>query len=219
MQTSVEVHVVQGEREMAADNISLGRFHLVGIPPAPRGVPQIEVTFDIDANGIVNVRAKDLGTGKEQAITITATSNLSKEDIDRAVKEAEKHSDEDQRKREMVETRNKAEQTAYQYRKILEETKDKLPAEKVSQVEKAIDALEEAVAKDDYELMKTRLDELNKIFSEVSQEMYSQVAQEQARQAGPEVGGPAGEPASAGEGGGSGADAVDADYTILEDEE
>ena len=216
MQTSVEVHVVQGERGMAADNISLGRFHLVGIPPAPRGIPQIEVTFDIDANGIVNVSAKDLGTGKEQKITITATSNLSKEEIEQKVKDSERFAEEDKRKRDRAETRNKAEQTAYQYRKILDEVRDKISSDKATMVEKAIEELEEAVANDDYELMKTRLDALNKVFSEVSQEMYAHVAQEQAqRPEGPEAGGKA-------HGGGKatgGADAVDADYTILEDEE
>ncbi len=223
MQTAVEVHVVQGERDMATDNISLGRFHLVGIPPAPRGVPQIEVAFDIDANGIVNVSAKDLGTGKQQTITITATSNLSEDDIDKAVKESERYAEEDQRKRDVAETRNKAEQTAYQYRKILEEVKDKISEDKASKVEKAIEELEEAVAKDDYELMKSRLDELNKVFSEVSQEMYAHIAQEQAQQAGgPEVGatgGGSGTGTGGGGGGSAAGDAVDADYTILEDEE
>ncbi len=216
MQTSVEIHVVQGERDMAVDDISLGRFHLVGIPPAPRGIPQIEVKFDIDASGIVNVTAKDLGTGKEQKITITATSNLSKEEIQQKVKDAEQYAEEDQRKRDVAETRNKAEQTAYQYRSILDEMKDKISADKAATVEKAIEEVEDAVAKDDYELMKTKLDDLNKVFSEVSQEMYAHIAQEQAQQAsGPDAGGDG----AASEGEGSGADAVDADYTILEDEE
>ncbi|UCC93742.1 MAG: Hsp70 family protein, partial [Thermoplasmata archaeon] len=219
MQTSVEVHVVQGERDMAGDNISLGRFHLVGIPPAPRGIPQIEVKFDIDANGIVNVSAKDLGTGKEQAITITATSNLSEDDIDRAVKDAESHAEEDQRKRDMAETRNEAEQTAYSFKKTLDELRDKVPEEKAAEIDQAIADLEDAVAKDDYELMKTKLAELKEKFSKVSEEMYAHVAQQQAQQAGgPEVGGPAGEGDPGAGGGGSGEDAVDADYTILEDE-
>jgi molecular chaperone DnaK len=218
MQTSVEVHVVQGEREMAADDISLGRFHLVGIPPAPRGIPQIEVKFDIDANGIVNVSAKDLGTGKEQAITITATSNLSEEDIDRAVKDAEAHAEEDQRKKERAEVRNEAEQTAYSFKKTLDDLRDKVPEDKAKEIDEAIAALEDAVAKDDYELMKTKLAELKEKFSKVSEEMYANVAQQQAQQAGgPEVGGPA-EGAAASSGGGSSEDAVDADYTILDDE-
>jgi molecular chaperone DnaK len=205
---------------MAPDNISLGRFHLVGIPPAPRGVPQIEVSFDIDANGIVNVTAKDLGTGKEQAITITATSNLSKEDIDRAVKDAESHAEDDARKKDVAETRNQAEQTVFQYRKILDEVKDKIGPEKVANVEAAIKELEDAVAKDDYELIKTKLDELNKVFSEVSQEMYAHIAQEQAQQSGgPEVGANGGAPAQDPGGSSNAADAVDADYTILDEEE
>ena len=217
MQTSVEIHVVQGEREMANDNISLGRFHLVGIPPAPRGIPQVEVAFDIDASGIVNVSAKDLGTGKEQKITITATSNLSKDEIQQKVKDAEQYAEEDKRKLDVAETRNKAEQTSYQYRKILDEMRDKIPADKVSDVEKALEALDEAVVKDDYELMKTKLDELNSVFSQVSQDMYANIAQEQAQQAtGPGAG-------AAGVGGdesqgGADHDAVDADYTILEEE-
>jgi molecular chaperone DnaK len=248
-QTSVEIHIVQGEREMAGDDISLGRFHLVGIPPAPRGVPQIEVTFDIDANGIVNVSAKDLGTGKEQKITITATSNLSKDEVQAKVKDGERYAEEDRRKRERAEMRNKSEQTVYQYRKILADLTGKVTQEKQDRVRASLDALQEAVEKDDYELMKTRLDEANKVFSEVSQEMYANVAQEQSRQqagagagagpygpGGPGPGGPGpGGPGPGGEGGGGsgggggageprrkpkggGGDAVDADYTILDDE-
>jgi molecular chaperone DnaK len=214
MQTSVEVHVVQGEREMAGDNISLGRFHLVGIPPAPRGIPQIEVTFDIDANGIVNVKAKDLGTGKETGITITATSNLSEEDIDQAVKDAESHAEEDQRRKEKVETRNEAEQVVYSFRKTLDEVRDKVPAEKAEEVDQAITDLEDAVNKDDYELIKAKMEDLKQKFSKVSEEMYANVAQQQAQQAGSDADG-----AEAGSGGsGAAADAVDADYTILEDE-
>ena len=219
MQTSVEVHVVQGERDMASDNISLGRFHLMGIPPAPRGIPQIEVKFDIDANGIVNVSAKDLGTGKEQTITITATSNLSEVDIDKAVKDAEGHAEEDKRKRDMAETRNEAEQTAYSFKKTLDDLRDKVPEEKAAEIDQAIADLEEAVAKDDYELMKTKLSELKEKFSKVSEEMYAHVAQQQAQQAGGPGVGESADGADAGPGGGGSAeDAVDADYTILEDE-
>jgi len=218
MQTSVEVHVVQGERDMARDNISLGRFHLMGIPPAPRGIPQIEVKFDIDANGIVNVSAKDLGTGKEQTITITATSNLSDEDIEKAVKDAESNAEEDQRKRDMAETHNEAEQTAYSYKKTLDELRDKVPEEKAKEIDQAIADLEDAVAKEDYELMKAKLTDLKEKFSKVSEEMYAHVAQQQAQQAGgPQAGGPEGG-ADGGSGGGPAEDAVDADYTILEDE-
>jgi molecular chaperone DnaK len=226
-QTSVEIHVVQGERDMAADDISLGRFHLVGIPPAPRGVPQIEVTYDIDANGIVNVSAKDMGTGKEQKITITATSNLSKDEVQLKVKDAENYADEDRRKRERAELRNKAEQTVYQYRKILADLTGKAPQEKLDKVRGVLDSLQEAVEKDDHERMKSLMDEANKVFSEVSQEMYAHVAQEQARQqqgapgadAGPEMGGGGGgEAEDAGKRKARAGDAVDADYTILDDE-
>ena len=127
-QTSVEVHVLQGERPMARDNRTLGKFHLVGIPPAPRGVPQIEVTFDIDANGIVNVSAKDLGTGKEQKITITASSGLSKDEVERMMKDAESHADEDKKRREEIETRNRADQAVYGAERMLKDTGDKLTA-------------------------------------------------------------------------------------------
>ena len=127
-QTSVEVHVLQGERPLARDNRTLGRFHLVGIPPAPRGVPQIEVTFDIDANGIVNVSAKDLGTGKEQKITITASSGLSKDEVDRMMKDAESHADEDKKRREEIETRNRADQAVYAAERFLKDMGDKLSA-------------------------------------------------------------------------------------------
>ncbi len=127
-QTSVEVHVLQGERPLARDNRTLGRFHLVGLPPAPRGVPQIEVTFDIDANGIVNVSAKDLGTGKEQKITITASSGLSKDEVDRMMKEAESHADEDRKRREEIETRNRADQAVYAAERMLKDMGDKLSA-------------------------------------------------------------------------------------------
>ena len=125
-QTSVEVHVLQGERPLARDNRTLGRFHLVGLPPAPRGVPQIEVTFDIDANGIVNVQAKDLGTGKEQKITITASSGLSKDEVERMMREAESHADEDKKRREEIETRNRADQAVYGAERMLKDTGDKL---------------------------------------------------------------------------------------------
>ena len=237
-QTSVEIHVVQGERDMATDDISLGRFHLVGIPPAPRGVPQVEVTFDIDANGIVNVSAKDLGTGKEQKITITATSNLSKDEVELKVKDAERFAEEDRRKREQAELHNKSEQTVYQYRKILADLTGKIPQDKQDRVRQTLDSLEEAVTKNDYAAMKSRMDEANRAFSEVSQEMYAHIAQEQARQQGgaggqatgpgPGAGAPPGHGAPPdGEGGGAtrrrkpgaGGDAVDADYTILDDKD
>jgi len=143
-QTSVEVHVLQGERPLARDNRTLGRFHLVGLPPAPRGVPQIEVTFDIDANGIVNVQAKDLGTGKEQKITITASSGLSKDEVERMMREAESHSDEDKKRREEIETRNRADQAVYGAERMIKDTGDKLaPADKTA-IESAMEAVKKA---------------------------------------------------------------------------
>src|SRR5205814_1778598 len=143
-QTSVEVHVLQGERPLARDNRTLGRFHLIGLPPAPRGVPQVEVTFDIDANGIVNVSAKDLGTGKEQKITITATSGLGKDEVDRMMKEAEAHAEEDRKRREEIEARNKADQAVYGAERLIKDTGDKLSAADRQAIETAIEALKKA---------------------------------------------------------------------------
>ena len=145
-QTSVEVHVLQGERPLARDNRTLGRFHLVGLPPAPRGVPQIEVAFDIDANGIVNVSAKDMATGKEQKITISGSSGLSKEDVDRMVKEAQSHASEDQARRELIDARNQADSLAYQVEKTLNDNREKLPAGEVSTIESAIAGREDGRA-------------------------------------------------------------------------
>ena len=144
-QTSVEVHVLQGERPLARDNRTLGRFQLVGIPPAPRGVPQIEVTFDIDANGMVNVSAKDLGTGKEQKITITASSGLSKDEVDRMMKDAESHAEDDKKRKEEIETRNRADQAVYGAEKMLQDMGDKLAATDKAAVEAAIEALKSAI--------------------------------------------------------------------------
>ena len=175
-QTSVEVHVLQGEREMAAYNKSLGRFHLDGIAPARRGVPQIEVTFDIDANGIVNVSAKDKGTGKEQHITITASSNLSKEDIEKAVREAEQYAAEDAKRKEEAETRNNADQMVYQSEKTLSEMGDKIdPADK-EKIEKAVAAVKDAINSNDINRMKTTTEELTKAFYAVSEKIYSNQA-------------------------------------------
>ena len=144
-QTSVEVHVLQGEREFAKDNKTLGRFHLDGIMPAPRGVPQIEVTFDIDANGIVHVSAKDLATNKEQSISITASTNMSKEDIERAIKEAERYAEEDKKRREETEIRNGADQMVYQSEKLLKDNGDKFTEDEKKQISEKIDALREAL--------------------------------------------------------------------------
>ncbi len=175
-QTSVEVNVLQGEREMAAYNKSLGRFHLDGIAPARRGVPQIEVTFDIDANGIVNVSAKDLGTGKEQHITITASTNLSKDEIDKAVKEAEQYAAEDAKRKEEIDARNAGDQMAYQTEKTLEEMGDKLdPADK-SEVEAKLANLKTALAGSDTGLIKTATEQLTQAFYKVSEKLYQQAA-------------------------------------------
>ncbi|HHX72637.1 MAG TPA: molecular chaperone DnaK [Clostridiales bacterium] len=171
-QTSVEVHVLQGEREMARDNKTLGRFHLDGIPPAPRGVPQIEVTFDIDANGIVNVSAKDLGTGKEQKITITSSTSMTKEEIEQAIKEAELHAEEDKKRREEVETRNNAEQLVYQSEKTLEEVGDKLPEEDKTPVKEQVEKLKETLKGDDIDAIKADSEELTKRFYALSEKLY-----------------------------------------------
>jgi molecular chaperone DnaK len=175
-QTSVEVHVLQGEREMARDNRTLGRFHLVGIPSAPRGVPQIEVTFDIDANGIVNVSAKDLGTGREQKITITHSSGLSKDDIDKMVREASSHADEDKKKKEEVEAKNKADNLVYSTEKLLEENKDKIPPDEASQVQSAVDDLKKAVTEGGTEGIQRATDALLKASHKIADRMYQQAS-------------------------------------------
>jgi molecular chaperone DnaK len=173
-QTSVEVHVLQGEREMAQYNKTLGRFNLTGIAPAPRGVPQIEVTFDIDANGIVKVSAKDLGTGNEQKITITASSNLSDEDIDRAVKEAEKYAEEDKKRKEEVEVKNNAESMVYQSEKTLGEIGDKIDAADKDAVQAEIDNVKKSLEGGDTEAIKAATEALSQKFYAVSEKLYSQ---------------------------------------------
>jgi molecular chaperone DnaK len=172
-QTSVEVHVLQGERELARDNRTLGRFHLDGIAPAPRGMPQIEVTFDIDANGILNVKAQDKGTGREQSVTITASSTLSKEEVERLVKEAEANSAEDRRKREEVETRNQADQMVYQAEKVIKENESKIPAELKTEVEAKLGAVREAAKGSDTDSLKKAMDELNESLQKIGQHIYS----------------------------------------------
>jgi molecular chaperone DnaK len=174
-QTAVDIHVLQGERPMAKDNLTLGRFQLQGIPPAPRGVPQIEVTFDIDANGIVNVSAKDLGTGKEQKITITSSSGLSEDDIKRMVKEAEAHSEEDRKQKELAETRNQADALAYQAEKTLSDLGDKVPADRRDAVNAAVEELKRAAAGDAVQEIKDKTDALTKLLYDLStQNIYSQ---------------------------------------------
>jgi len=188
-QTSVDIHVLQGERDMSFDNRTLGRFQLVGIPSAPRGVPQIEVTFDIDANGIVNVSAKDMGTQKEQKITITSSSGLSKDEVDNMVKNAEQHADEDKKKKEEVEVKNRTDSLIYQTEKTLSENKDKIPADEVSNIEKALEETKKAFESGDVATMKTKSEELMKASHKMAEMMYKQ-AQAANPQAGPQPGGP-----------------------------
>jgi molecular chaperone DnaK len=173
-QTSVEVHVLQGERQFARDNRTLGRFHLVGLPPAPRGVPQIEVAFDIDANGIVNVTAKDVATGKEQKITISGSSGLNKDDVDRMVKDAEAHASEDQARRDLIDGRNQADSLAYSVEKTVNENRDRLPATDVGDVEAKITAVREAIKGDSLDAVKRATDELQKASHAMAEQLYKQ---------------------------------------------
>ena len=184
-QPSVDIHVLQGERPMAADNSTLGRFQLVGIPPAPRGIPQIEVSFDIDANGIINVSAKDMGTGKEQRITITAPNKLSKEEIDKKVKEAEQHAEEDKKRQEEIEIRNNADSMIYTSEKTLEELGDKVDADKKTKIEELIKELKDVITGQDLDAIKSKTDELTKVVQEVGAAIYqeAQQAQQEAQQA------------------------------------
>ncbi len=200
-QTSVEVHVMQGERPMARDNRTLGKFHLDGIPPAARGVPQIEVTFDIDANGIVNVQAKDRGTGKEQKITITASSGLSKDEVDRMMREAESHADEDKQRRDEVETRNRADQAVYGAEKFVKESGDKLDGADRIAIESATNDLKKALESNDATAITRTLDALMQAQQKAAEALYKNAA------------GPAGEGAAPG-GGGAGAGHGQADDVI-----
>jgi len=214
-QSTVEIHVLQGERKMAADNKTIGRFHLDGIPPAPRGVPQIEVTFDIDANGILHVSAKDLGTGKEQKITITASSGLTEKEIQEMVKDAEAHADEDRKRREAAETRNQADNLVYQIEKILKEQKDKIPAEKRSKVEAAVERVRAAMKADDPESIRAAMDELNTQMQAVSAELYAQARSGAAGGAGGAAGASG---AGSAEGGGKSGDVIDADFEMVDED-
>lgn len=201
-QTAVDIHVLQGERQMAADNVTLGKFQLSGIPPAPRGVPQIEVTFDIDANGIVNVSAKDLGTAREQRITITASTKLSEDEINQKVKEAERFADEDRKKKENIETRNSADSMVYQTEKTLKDLEGKITDAEKSKVTERLDSLKKALEGDDFEDIKNKTEQLTHDFHEISQKLYEQ-AQGQpngSKQAGPKD------------------DVVDADYEVVDEE-
>ncbi len=205
-QPSVEVHVLQGERQMAADNKTLGRFHLDGILPARRGVPQIEVTFDIDANGIVHVSAKDLGTGKEQQISITASTNMSKDDIDKAVREAEQFAEEDKKRKDAIDARNNADQMVYQTEKLLSEEGDKFSADDKSALETKVNTLKEALKGDNIDAIKSAQEDLTNKFYEVSQKLYQQTQQAQ--------GAPQGDPT---QGAAGGADEGYTDYTEVDD--
>ena len=205
-QTQVEIHVLQGEREFAKDNKTLGLFKLDGIPAAPRGVPQIEVTFDIDANGIVGVTAKDLGTGKEQKITISSSSNMSKEDIEKAVKESEQFAEEDKKRKEEIDTRNNADQMVYMAEKTAEELKDKIDEADKTAILDASSALKEALKGDNLDTIKAKMDELQKKIYEVSSKVYQAQA-------------PQGDAAGANASGGAGEEFVDADFKEVDGEE
>ncbi|MFP3909205.1 MAG: Hsp70 family protein, partial [Archaeoglobaceae archaeon] len=206
-QTAVTINVLQGERPMAKDNVSLGQFNLEGIPPAPRGVPQIDVTFDIDANGILNVNAKDKGTGKENHITITGSTRLSQDDIDKMVKEAKEHEEEDKRKKEEIETRNEADSLVYTTEKMLDDYKDQISQDVHDRIKEKVDALKKALEGEDIEEIKKKQEELSNEVQEIGKQMYEQAAQAQA-QAGQQAGqtGQQGGPGSGG--------TYDADYEV-----
>ena len=208
-QTTVDIHVMQGEREMAAGNITLGRFQLTGIAPAPRGIPQIEVSFDIDANGIVNVSAKDLGTGKEQKITITSSTKLSEDEINAKIKEAEQFAEEDKKRKDEVETKNQAEGIMFETEKQMKDLEDKATDEEKAAVNTAREDLQKAIDADDYDAMKEKMEALTNAFYPISTRIY-QEAQAQA------AGGEAGEAGTGNQDGPSG-DAVDADFEVVED--
>lgn len=214
-QTSVEIHVLQGEREMARDNRTLGRFHLDGIPPAPRGVPQVEVTFDIDANGILNVMAKDKATNKEQSIRITSSSGLSQEEIEKMKKDAEQHADEDKKRREEIDTRNQADNLVYQTKKQIKEFEGKLDASTKEEIEKAVTKLEEAQKSGTIDEIKMAMEELNEKWNEASTKMYQQASaqdQQQEGQPGAQEQQASGQPESKD-------DVEDADYEVVDDKD
>jgi molecular chaperone DnaK len=201
-QTAVDIHVLQGERPMAGDNMSLGRFRLEGIPPAPRGIPQVEVTFDIDANGILNVTAKDKASGKEQKVTITASTNLNKADIDRMVQESRAHEAEDKKRRELIEARNNADTLGYQLEKTLRDLGDKVPSAERGSIESKINDLKQAAQSDDVSRIKKATDDAQNAFHALSQQLYAQGQQQPAdeqAQAQAQSSGPASQPPSDGD--------------------
>ncbi len=209
-QSTVEIHVLQGERKMATDNKTIGKFHLDGIPPAPRGVPQIEVTFDIDANGILHVSAKDLGTGKEQKITITASSGLNKDEVDKMVKDAAAHEAEDKKRRESVEVRNQADNAAYATEKFIKENGDKMGADAKTKIEASLAKLRETLKGSDTDAMKSAMESLNAEMQAMSSEMYAKARQQKGPKPGAEAGGQ--QTAGGGEKKAEG-DVIDADFT------
>jgi molecular chaperone DnaK len=212
-QTSVEIHVLQGERSMAADNKTLGRFMLSEIPPAPRGVPMIEVTFDIDANGIVNVSAVDKGTGKSQKITITSSGGLSSEEIDRMMKDAESHAEEDRKRKELVEVRNQADQLVYTVDKTIKDLGDKVDQGEIDKANAAKEKVKQALEGNDPETIKSATEELTQVVQQLSVKLYEQAAQAQQ---GAEAGA-AGGAAAGGDGGKARDNVVDADYEVVDD--
>jgi molecular chaperone DnaK len=221
-QTSVEVHVLQGERELARDTRTLGRFHLVGIPPAPRGVPQIEVTFDIDANGILNVSAKDMATSKEQKITISGTGTLAKEEIDKMVKEGQAHAEEDKKRREEIDLRNTADGRVYQIEKLLDEIRDKVPADDEQAIRAAIEEVRKALADGGRQTIEDALKNLEKASHRMAEGLYQKVGTQ--GQAGGAAGGSSTGTAGSGdgrqEGAGGGAkdgDVIDAEYVDVDE--
>ncbi len=218
-QPSVEIHVLQGERPMANDNRTLGRFHLDGIPPAPRGIPQIEVTFDIDANGILHVAAKDKGTGKEQSIRITSSSGLSKDEVEKMKNEAKSHAAEDKMKKESVEIKNQADNLVFQTKKQIEELKDKIPADSKNRLETEIKKVEDAIATNNSDAIKSATESLTKVWSEVASTMYQQAGGAQAGQPfeGQNAGGPQ-EPQDQGQQKKDDKDVQDASYEVVDDD-
>jgi molecular chaperone DnaK len=214
-QTSVEVHVLQGERPMAGQNRTLGKFHLVGIPPAPRGMPQVEVTFDIDANGIVNVSAKDLGTGREQKITITASSGLSKDEIDRMMRDAETHADEDRHARERIEARNKLDGLIYSTEKTLSENREKVDSGTASEIEAAVAEAKTKLESPDAAEINAAYDTLVKSSHKLAEVMYQQASQQGGQSGGGDTG--ASGAAAGSNPGGGGDDVIDAEYVDVDD--
>ena len=215
-QTSVEIHVLQGERQMAAGNKTLGRFILDGIPPAPRGIPQIEVSFDIDANGIVNVSAKDLGTGREQKVTITASSGLGNDEIEQMVEDAQKYAAEDKKMKELVDARNQADALIYSTEKTLRELGDKVDGAAKERIEGAIGELKEAAESSDLEKIKAASERLSGLLHEISTKLYEQVSKEDQAGTGGDPHGPGG---GAGSYNSNQEDVVDADYEVVDEEE